>query len=69
MAREVRVGDSVNVQLADGDVATAQVIAMTTQDSVTVRLYHHDEAGLKQDLVVTRATSFPASVNQFWKMA
>lgn len=70
MAREVRVGDSVNLQLANGKVVTAEVTAITNQNSISVEYYHHDEGALKTAVATSaRATSFPAAVNEFWKEA
>lgn len=70
MAREVRVGDSVNYLLANGEVVTAKVTAITNQNTVQVEYFHHDEGALKTvDAAATRATSFPATAGEFWKMA
>ena len=70
MAREVRVGDSVNLQLANGEVTTAEVTAVTNQNTIDVEYFHHDEAALKTAVAgATRATTFPAAANEFWKQA
>ncbi len=70
MATEVRVGDTVNLQRALGEVVTAEVIAVTTQDDIDVTFHHHDESALLTTVSNSvRATSFPATADEFWKMA
>ncbi len=70
MATEVRVGDTVNLQRALGNVVTAEVIVVTDQDDIDVTFHHADETALLTTVLsAVRATSFPASEDEFWKMA
>lgn len=66
MATEVRVGDTVNLQLANGRVTTAKVTAVTNQNDVAVEYYNPQRNTVAN---AVRATSLPASANEFWKMA
>ena len=70
MPRTVRVGDTVNLQRALGHVVTAEVTVVTDQDDIDVTFHHHDESTLLTTITNSvRATSFPASLDEFWKMA
>ncbi len=70
MPRDVRVGDTVSLQLAGGNIVTADVTVVTDQDDIDVTYHHHDEAALLTTVLsATRATSFPATEGDFWKMA
>lgn len=63
MARQVRVGDQVNLVLPSGYTTQAAITTVTSQNDIDVEYHHHAASG---DLVTTilsaiRATSFPAS--------
>lgn len=66
MPMTVRVGDTVNLQLANGDVTTAEITAVTSQDDIDVVYYNPERTVLTN---AVRAASLPASVNEFWKFA
>lgn len=68
MATEVRVGDTVNYHVADGEIATAVVTAITDQDDIDIEYYHHASGATTQANVV-RATTWPAPAGEFYKMA
>jgi len=66
VAREVRVGDGVNLQLDDGMVTTAEVTAVTSQDDIDVVYYNPHRVEVSN---AVRATVFPAAEDEFWRMA
>lgn len=66
MPREVRVGDTVNLKLANGMTTTAEVDAVTDQDDINVHYYNPHRVDLAN---ATRATSLPAQPDEFWDMA
>lgn len=66
MPREVRVGDTVNLKLNNGDTTTAEVVAITSQDDVNVVYYNPHRVEVDN---AVRADSFPAAEGEFWDMA
>lgn len=66
MPREVRVGDTVNLKLNNGDTTTAEVVAITDQDDIDVVYYNPHRVEVDN---AARATSFPADEDEFWDMA
>jgi hypothetical protein len=66
MAKEVRVGDTVNLRLANGQFTTAEVLVVTTQDDLDLVYYNPHRVEVDN---AVRATDTPAAVDEFYKEA
>lgn len=66
MPQDVRVGDTVNLMTANGQATTAEVDVVNDQDDLDVHYYNPVRVDVAN---ATRATSFPASADEFWKFA
>jgi hypothetical protein len=61
MARQVRVGDQVNLVLAEGYTTQAAIVAITDQNTVDLEYHHYNKSTLITAVTAAaRATELPA---------